>query len=108
MNEEITTFEGLKEEVAKIEDFVEKMIPFHHLEPSPSPTEPVTSVSATDAADGVPSPAPGAEPVAESAPSEPSPVESAPSVPVHVLETRSFGRPTADHPMVVNVTRGAS
>ena len=113
MNEEITTFEGLKEEVAKIEGFVEKMLPFHHPEPSLSPaegerTEPVTSVSATDEADGVPSPAPAADPVAESAPSVPEPVESAPSVPVHVLETRSFGRPTADHPMVINVTRGAS
>ena len=141
MNEEITTFEGLKEEVARIEGFVEKMIPFHHPEPSLSPaegerTEPVTSVSATVDAAGVPSPAPGAEPVAESAPSEPvlaesapsvpvhvesAPsvpdayaivdppmIQSAPSVPVHVLETRSFGRPTADHPMVINVTRGAS
>jgi hypothetical protein len=113
MNEEITTFEGLKEEVAKIEGFVEKMIPFNHPEPSLSPvdgerTEPVTSVSATDEVDGVPSPAPAAEPVAESAPSEPVLVESAPSVPVHILETRSFGRDSADHPMVINVTRGAS
>ena len=113
MNEAVTTFEGLKAEVEKLEGFVESMIPFHHPEPSLSPvegerTEPVTSVSTTDEADGVPSPAPAAEPVVESAPSEPSPVESAPSVPVHVLETRSFGRDSADHPMVINVTRGAS
>ena len=108
MNEAVTTFEGLKAEVEKLEGFVESMIPFHHPEPSLSPTEPVTSVSATVDAAGVPSPAPGAEPVAESAPSEPVLVESAPSVPVHVLETRSFGRDSADHPMVINVTRGAS
>ncbi|OYV50689.1 MAG: hypothetical protein B7X10_01155 [Burkholderiales bacterium 21-58-4] len=123
MNEAVTTFEGLKAEVEKLEGFVESMIPFHHPEPSLSPvegerTEPVTSVSTTDEADGVPSPAPAAEPVVESAPSEPvlvepapsepSPVESDPSVPVHVLETRSFGRDSVDHPMVINVTRGAS
>lgn len=116
MNEEITTFEGLREEVAKIEGFVEKMIPLHHPEPSLSPTpnertEPVSPVSATDEADGVPSPAPVAEPVVELAPPDGSYAIVDPpmqvSSPVHVLETRSFGRQSADHPMVINVTRGA-